>query len=75
MKSLVSTCAEASFAIPLDVSFGIVALTLLIMHVVAAALGSCDSEKRSEAAVEVLRILLHPITMIAACILLYWLHR
>lgn len=73
MKSLVSTYAEASFAIPLDVSIGIVALALLIMHVVATALGSCDSEKRSEAALAVLRILLR--TLISVCILLYWLRR
>jgi hypothetical protein len=74
MKSLVSTCAAASLAIPSAVSTGVVALAaLLITAVVATALFSGDSTKRSEAALEVLRILLR--TLIAVCILLYWLHR
>ena len=73
MKSLVSTCAAASLATPLDVSFvGVVALALLITAVVATALFSSSKTKRSATALEVLRILR---TLIAACILLYWLHR
>jgi hypothetical protein len=74
VKSLVSTCAAASLAIPPAVSFvGVVALALLITVVVATALFSCSKRKRSEAALAVLRLLLR--TLIAVCILLYWLHR
>jgi hypothetical protein len=74
VKSLVSTCAATSFAIPADVAvFAVGALVLLIAAVVATALFTCSKTKRSATALEVLRILLRP--LIAACILLYWLHR
>ena len=75
MKSLVTTCAATSFAIPTDVAVAaaVVALALLIIAVVATALFSCSKRKRSEAALDVLRLLLR--TLIAVCILLYWLHR
>jgi hypothetical protein len=75
VKSLVSTCAATSFAIPADVAVAaaVVALALLITAVVATALFSCSKTKRSATAVAVLRILLH--TLISVCVLLYWLHR
>ena len=75
MKSLVSTCAATSFAIPADaaVAAAVVALALLITAVVATALFSSSKTKRSATAVTVLRILLR--TLISVCILLYWLHR
>ena len=75
MKSLVSTCAATSFAIPADVSVAaaVVALALLITAVVATALFSSSKTKRSATAVTVLRILLR--TLISVCILLYWLRR
>ena len=75
MKSLVTTCAATSFAIPTDVAAAaaVVALALLIIAVVATALFSCSKTKRSATAVAVLRILFR--MLISVCILLYWLHR
>ncbi len=75
MKSLVTTCAATSFAIPTDVAVtaAVVALALLIIAVVATALFSCSKTKRSATAVAVLRILFR--MLISVCILLYWLHR
>jgi hypothetical protein len=75
VKSLVTTCAATSFAIPTDVAVAaaVVALALLIIAVVATALFSCSKTKRSATAVAVLRILFR--MLISVCILLYWLHR
>ena len=51
----------------------LVALALLIIAMVATALFSSSKTKRSATAVDVLRILLR--TLVAVCVLLYWLHR
>ena len=73
MKSLVSTCAATSFAVPAEVTLAaVVALALLITAVVATALFSSSKDERSATAVAVLRILLR--TLISVCILLFWLH-
>ena len=71
MKSLVSASAAASLSA--DESITTIFALVLIAAVAVTALYCADSKKKSQTALEVLRILLR--TLIVACILLYWQHR